>query len=144
MNDHKIRSYRILVIVAAVVGLLLGGSTPVTSAGASFTDLTAREAREFIDTQEPFILDVRTPGEFQQGHLPDAALIPVQELAQRIGEIAKYQDRKIFIYCRSGNRSVVASNILIQAGFTDLYNLRYGIREWHQAGFPIVVPRPSS
>ena len=152
----KIRHYRSLFIIAIAIAALincppsplpvtgLGGASTAIAAGPMFTDLTAKEARAFIASEDPFILDVRTPGEFQQGHLPDAVLIPVQELAQRVGEIAKYRDQKVFIYCRSGNRSVVASNILIQAGFTDLYSLRYDIREWVQAGYPVVVPGSSS
>ena len=160
MNDYKLRpafhfarlSLAFIVTVAALTAAIAfygttgfaPGIVPAEAAERPFTDLSAREAKRFIDRVQPLVLDVRTPGEFQQGHLPDATLIPVQELAQRVNEIAAYRNRNVFIYCRSGNRSVVASNILHQAGFTQLYNLRFGIREWVHEGLPTVVPSPSS
>ena len=112
----------------------------VDNVAGSTTDISAAEARQLIAADNPFILDVRTPMEFQSGHIPDAVLIPVQQLAKRIGEIAAQQDRKVFVYCRSGNRSNVAAKILKDAGFRAIFNLRHGILEWQAAGYPITTP----
>ena len=107
---------------------------------ATYTELSAAEARQLIAAENPFILDVRTPNEFKSGHIAGAVLIPVQQLADRIGEIASQRDRKILIYCRSGNRSTVAAEILHRAGFSAVWNLRHGILEWQAAGYPVVTP----
>lgn len=104
---------------------------------ALYKELNAAEAKAFIDTAEVLILDVRTPTEFYNGHLPGAKLIPVQQLNQRIAEIKTDPSKKILVYCHSGNRSVVASEILIQNGFKEIYHLKNGIIEWGRKGFPL-------
>ena len=53
-------------------------------------------------------------------------------------EIGEHKDQDILIYCASGNRSTVASKILIDAGFKRIYNLRHGIAEWAEKGLPIM------
>lgn len=60
------------------------------------------------------LLDVRTPGEFSEGHVEGALNIPVQDLGNRIGEIAK--GREVVVYCRSGGRSAVAAQMLCGRG----------------------------
>ena len=110
------------------------------NAESRYRELSAREAREFIRTENPLILDVRTKGEYDTGYIKGAKLIPVQELASRIGEIQEYKDKDVFIYCRSGNRSTVAAEILSRAGFRKLHNLRHGILEWERAEYPVEAP----
>ncbi|MFQ6604528.1 MAG: rhodanese-like domain-containing protein [Fidelibacterota bacterium] len=102
-----------------------------------YTELSAAESWQFIQEKSPFILDVRTPREYASGHLSNANLIPVQFLQERLDEIADNKDQDILVYCRSGNRSTVASKILIDAGFRHVFNLRSGIRGWQNGQFPI-------
>jgi rhodanese-related sulfurtransferase len=110
------------------------------AAGTRYTEVSAAEARKLIAEKKPFILDVRTPREFNSGHIPGAVLIPVQQLADRVGEITQHRHNDVFIYCRSGNRSTVAAEILHKAGFKSVWNLRRGILEWQAAGYPIDTP----
>ena len=63
----------------------------------------------------PFVLDVRTPEEFAEGHIPEAVNIPVDELRNRLGEIPR--DREVAAYCQVGQRGYLATRILLQAGF---------------------------
>ena len=104
---------------------------------ANYRELTAAEAKAFITQDNPLILDVRTPAEFKAGHLPNAVLIPLQELQRRIGELAPYRNKDILVYCATGNRSTVASKILIDQGFTHIANLRHGIADWYQRKYPL-------
>ena len=84
------------------------------------------------------ILDVRTPEEYDKdGHIPNSILIPVQVLPQYIKDLEKFKDKKILVYCRSGNRSSVASKFLEQNGFKNVYNLKYGIIDWKKEGLPV-------
>jgi len=104
----------------------------------NYKEVTAKEAAKLIENIQPLVLDVRTPFEYQQGHLADAVLIPVQELQSRWTEISDYKNQDILIYCATGNRSTVASKILIDSGFKRILNLRYGIADWRRSRFPIV------
>ncbi len=102
-----------------------------------YTELSAKESFTFIQRKAPFILDVRTPGEYASGHIADATLIPVQVLQERLDELDQYKDKDILVYCRSGNRSTVASKILIDAGFRRVFNLRSGIIGWQNGRLPV-------
>ncbi len=84
----------------------------------------------------PFmLLDVRTADEYAEGHIKGALLIPVQELEQRISEVPK--DKQVYVYCRSGVRSVRASNMLVKAGYTRIENVLGGFMAWKDAGYPV-------
>jgi len=85
----------------------------------------------------PFIfIDVRTPEEYADSHVDGAKLIPLQQLEQRIAEVPK--DVQVYLYCRSGRRSVAAANILVKAGYSNIENIEGGITAWKGAGYPIV------
>lgn len=103
----------------------------------NYQELTAKEADAFIKSENPFVLDVRTPREYQIGHLKDSSLLPVQVLQRNINKLASYKDKPILIYCATGNRSTVASKILIDAGFKRILNLRYGIVDWAKRQYPV-------
>ena len=82
------------------------------------------------------ILDVRTKGEYDSGHIYGATLIPVTDLPTRIGELASHMNDEILVYCGSGGRSKTASGILDSNGFTKVYNILGGITAWKSAGYP--------
>lgn len=106
--------------------------------GSIFKDLSAQEFKNLINEKSPFILDVRTDKEFIDGHLEYSTLIPVQVLEKDISKIIQHKNKPIAVYCRSGNRSTVASQILVKQGFKEIYNLRPGIKGWEKAGYKIV------
>ena len=81
--------------------------------------MNGETARELVSNGAALI-DVRTPGEFASGHIDGAVNIPVQELAQRLGEVPQ---GPVVLYCRSGARSGNAANFLLSEGWTEVYNL---------------------
>lgn len=90
---------------------------------------------QFIDNLTPHVLiDVRTPQEFDSGHIANSINISVDQIASRLSEIPR--DQPIVVYCRSGNRSAQASQILSNAGYTVIYDLG-GINQWTAQGFPL-------
>ncbi len=103
----------------------------------NYKAVSADEAYKIIENISPLILDVRTPREYQSARIANSKLIPVQVLAQQIETISDYKDKDILIYCATGNRSTVASKILIDKGFKKIYNLKSGIHGWNQIGYPI-------
>ncbi len=86
------------------------------------TQLTASEYKHrFIETKTPhLLLDVRTASEFGEGHIAGARNLPVQEVGQKMGEVPT--DKPVILYCRSGNRSGMAVQLLQAAGYTNVYN----------------------
>ena len=90
--------------------------------------------QRFIDGEDHVLVDVRTPEEFATGHIPGAINISVQTLPDRLNEIPA--DETIVVYCRSGNRSATATDILVNAGYAPVYDLG-GIQDWVIAGYPV-------
>ena len=88
-----------------------------------------RKVIESEPTDKYSLLDVRQPGEYAQGHLPGAVLIPLGELMNRLGEIRR--DRKTIVYCRSGNRSGSAVNLLAGQGIENVFNMTGGIMSYN-------------
>ncbi len=107
----------------------------------SFQNVSVETAHEMINNPNKYpnlvILDVRTESEYNSGHLVDAIVIPVDVLESRIGELNNYKNTEIIVYCRSGSRSEQASEILVEQGFTKVYNLLGGITAWTNVGYPV-------
>lgn len=85
-------------------------------------------------SRKPFLLDVREPDEYQNGHIPGATLIPLGELQRRIHELPR--DCEIICVCRSGNRSATATRHLASAGY-EAVNLAGGMLGWARQGLPV-------
>lgn len=84
---------------------------------------------EKIDTAVDFLVDVRTPEEYELGSIPGAVNIPVDDLRSRISEIPK--NRKVYVFCQVGIRGYIASRILVQNGYAEVYNLTGGYKLYH-------------
>ncbi len=95
--------------------------------------ITAKEAKEIMDTQTGFtILDVRSPAEYAEGHIPNAMLIPDSEIAFRAEDELPDPDQLILVYCRSGVRSKGAAAQLEMMGYTNVKEFG-GILDWPYA-----------
>lgn len=82
------------------------------------------------------VIDVREPWEYSAGHVPGAALLPLGSLSQRAGDLPR--GRRIYVICASGNRSLVAADALVRAGF-DAVSVAGGMAAWRSAGGPLVA-----
>jgi rhodanese-related sulfurtransferase len=83
---------------------------------------------------KPFLVDVRQPEEYREGHIQGARLIPLGDLSQRLKELPK--NHEIICVCRSGSRSNSAAKQLITAGYR-ASNLKGGMIGWTRAGLPV-------
>ncbi len=107
---------------------------PVTE--TAYISLTAPEAHERLQ-QEPWqILDVREDSEYQSGHLQNSLHIPMDQLSERATQELD-KTAPVLVYCRSGNRSAVAAEILINLGFDQVINLDGGIVAWQSGGYAV-------
>lgn len=111
------------------LGLLLGITAIIKKDDIKYNKITAAEAKAIIDRQEVTILDVRTPEEYKEGHIEGALLIPNYELKNLAGRKLPDKDKKILVYCRSGNRSKSASKLLLEMGYSQVYDFG-GIISW--------------
>jgi molybdopterin/thiamine biosynthesis adenylyltransferase/rhodanese-related sulfurtransferase len=102
---------------------------PSATPTSGLPEVTARELSiELATDHPPYLLDVREPEEWEIAHLPDAHLIPQDELPQRVTEIAGA--REVVVYCKSGARSAAATRLLLGLGFGRIRNLTGGIDAW--------------
>jgi rhodanese-related sulfurtransferase len=123
---------KVMALLASV--LLLAGC----SSSSSAIDLSVSEFSSKVTEAGIITLDVRTPGEFNEGHIAGAILVDFQS-GNFESEIATLDKSKTYaVYCRSGSRSGQAVKIMSDAGFTNLYNLNGGVIDWANAGLPLV------
>lgn len=105
---------------------------------ANFESIDAKKAIHLLETDENVtLLDVRTIAEYKSGHLRDATLIPLGALPDNLGMLKADKNKKIIVYCHSGNRSVAASRILEKNGFTPI-NVKGGMIDLKAANAEIV------
>jgi phage shock protein E len=83
------------------------------------------------------ILDVRSAGEFEAGHIPGAVNIPHDELADRLAEIEAEPDRPVVVYCQSGRRAGMATSLLSERGFSQVLHLDGDMAQWRANGLAI-------
>ncbi|ALC92311.1 hypothetical protein AM500_22955 [Bacillus sp. FJAT-18017] len=98
-------------------------------AGISYETVDVAQAKKLVDSGKiDGILDVRTPEEYQDGHIDGAMMIPLQVIESEMSKLDK--EKTYLVYCRSGNRSKQASDMLSQKGFKHIYNMSDGYSEW--------------
>ncbi len=118
----------LIVVFIGVFAWPFGSTAQASVQNVSVTDL-ANAQGDFV------IIDVREQWEYDEGRVPGVTLIPLAELESRISEIPT--NKPIYVICRSGNRSITASNILLKAGLEDIRNVQGGTLAWQQAGLAI-------
>ena len=119
----------LLCILVCLLLTACAASTP-TPQQEVYLNISPEEAKVLMDTQEDYvILDVRTQEEFDTGHIPGAVLIPNTEIADRAEQELPDKDQLLLVYCRSGNRSKQASQILVELGYTNIQEFG-GINDW--------------
>lgn len=103
--------------------------------GKSIPSLNATEANTRLQSEQPpYLIDVREPGEFQNGHIAGAKLIPLGKLSNSLNKLPK--NREILVVCQSGSRSSSGTRLLLEAGYQAI-NLNGGMFGWSRAGLPV-------
>ena len=108
----------------------MGNTNVEQGASVMYEQITAQKAKELMDTETDYIiLDVREQDEFDQGHIPGAILIPYTQIEQQAKQVIPQKDKMILVYCRSGRRSKIASEVLAMLGYTNVKEFG-GIIDW--------------
>ena len=132
-----------IIVTFAILALITGASAciPNTSLTSTAALILASEQitpleyqNQFGDSSSHLLIDVRTPEEFASGHIQNAVNISVETLQARLDEVPR--GTPVVVYCRSGNRSASAAQILGEGGYQPVYDLG-GIQDWVAQGLPI-------
>ncbi len=132
-------------MVCMLIALGLGAASVVPVHSEPGVALISQEQllHQMASQSHQLILDVRTPQEFQAGHVPGAMNIPHTDLARRLDEVRQYQAKEVVVYCELGGRAGVAGKILQDAGFSRLRHLEGDMAAWRQQQRPTEVGTPS-
>lgn len=112
-------------------------SLSTTACGQSAPSVNVEEAKKMIDKNAKIVvLDVRTPGEWNGGHLKNAKHADIQssDFEQKIASIDK--NATVVVYCATGGRSSRAAGMMAQKGYKNVINMAGGITAWNAAGYP--------
>ena len=121
---------KLIFLLLAVLLLTACGQDKENDQGAIYVNITAEEAKQIMDSEEGYIiLDVRTQEEYDEGHIPGAIVISHEEIAEKAEEVLTDKDQLILVYCRSGRRSKIAAEALVELGYTNIKEFG-GIIDW--------------
>ena len=121
---------KLLFLLLAVMLLTACAHTKENDQEAAYMNITAEEAKQIMDSEDGYIiLDARTQEEYDQGHIPGAIVISHEEIAEKAEEVLTDKDQLILVYCRSGRRSKIAAEALVELGYTNIKEFG-GIIDW--------------
>jgi rhodanese-related sulfurtransferase len=140
-NWVKLAASSLLLLSSLVLMAGCASSAPVVEQ-QQVTDLSAQEAytliQERMDDASFLILDVRTPAEYEEGHLAGAVNYNVRDEAFRENLEMLDRDDSYLVYCRTGGRSQVAVDTMVELEFQRVYHMTGGITEWSDQSLPVV------
>ena len=121
---------KLLFLLLAVMLLTACGQAKENDWEAAYMNITAEEAKQIMDSEDGYIiLDARTQEEYDQGHIPGAIVISHEEIAEKAEEVLTDKEQLILVYCRSGRRSKIAAEALVELGYTNIKEFG-GINDW--------------
>jgi rhodanese-related sulfurtransferase len=100
--------------------------------------VSPQQAAQMQSEQNAVIIDVRENDEWNAGHIDNAIHIPLNDIQNRLKELAKYQNQPVITQCRSGARSARAADILAKSGFTNVHNMDGGLNAWQKANLKTI------
>ena len=128
------------------VATLLGGCgsedavTVPEAVEGQVTRIDSAEGRALIDAGGALVIDVRSVDEYRSGHLVGAQSIPVEDEELWLTRTEPLdRERPTVVYCRSGRRSELAAELLVEAGFTKVYDLG-GVEDWDPDDLAVEAP----
>ena len=121
---------KLVFLLLAVMMLTACGQDINNDQGAVYMNITAEEAKQIMGNEEGYIiLDVREQDEYDAGHIPEAILIPYTQIGEKANEVLTDKKQLILVYCRSGRRSKLAAEALVEQGYTNIKEFG-GIIDW--------------
>jgi rhodanese-related sulfurtransferase len=118
-----------ILLLAATIFAACGQTEKIVKESV-YMNITAEEAKVLMESETGYIvLDVREQDEYDAGHIPGAILIPYTRIEEEASEKLTDKDQLILVYCRSGRRSKIAADALVELGYTNIREFG-GILDW--------------
>lgn len=134
---HFLMANWMLSLAAIVLSVMLIANE-MTRGLQKFRDVSAAEFARLIGRENVLLLDVRETDEFRSEHIKGAKHVALGTLATKLSELESHKTDQVLLYCRSGNRSSTAANMLVKAGFLNVGHLTGGIMAWKSESYPVV------
>lgn len=104
--------------------------------GGSYHNITSEQLWTMLQKKDFVLVNVHIPYE---GELPETdAFVPYNEVEKNLEKLPKDKTAEIVLYCMSGRMSAIAAETLVKLGYTNIWNLKEGMREWQAKGFPLL------
>ena len=127
----------VLLLVGLSVFLNFKNSTQKSAKTVFFKDISPQELDKILATRNTFLVDVHIP---EQKHLEGTDLvIPYNKIKENLDKFPKNKNAEIIVYCKSGRMSIEASNALLEAGYTRVYNLAGGLNAYYESHYGIYI-----
>lgn len=155
MNKQYLSGFAAIFIAFLIIAPGIAGAAPKIGCTVpdTYQNVTACQAKNILENKGVFLLDVRTPAEYNYSHIEGATLIPLKNvpahdpvnlsddklLPNRMKELPKDKNTKIVVYCYSGKRGGIASQMIADASYKRVYNIQGGLTAWVNEGYPVVI-----
>jgi rhodanese-related sulfurtransferase len=136
------KKHLLMLIAIPLLLLMVAGACTASTDDLTAQSIAPRDFKQLLDQRpgsgDMVLLDIRTPREFEAGHIQGAVLLDFysRDFVERLKTLDR--DKTYLVYCRSGNRSAKSLSLFNRLGFTHAYHLETGIRGWLQERYPIV------
>lgn len=129
----------VLVIMGSLILLYAKNIKPVKLQNNGVKEISVNQLHQMIKEKDFILVNVHVPYE---GEIPQTdKFIPYNEIGEHLNELPA-KDQKIVLYCRSDNMSTIAAETLTKAGYSNLYNLKGGMRAWKASGYQLLERQP--
>jgi sulfur-carrier protein adenylyltransferase/sulfurtransferase len=119
----------------------MASAEPIELVRSRIEEIDPADASEELAGGDAVLVDTREQNEWDEAHLEGATLVPPATVADRIEQVAPDHSQRVVLYCRVGNRSARAADLLeSELGYEDVASIAGGIEAWQQAGLPVVAP----
>lgn len=114
---------------------------PACAQDSNSNDINSLEFNQMISKGNGSLLDVRTPSEYSNGHIAGAGQLNYYAFDFKQKLLLLPKDQPVYLYCNTGYRSKRAAEILVENGYSKVYNLKHGIMEWNLEDLPVIVEK---
>ncbi len=131
-----------ITLVSAAIAVICAGMLAYShlSSRSGARALSTLQATQLINHNNALVIDLRSADEFSSGSITNARNFPLDSLATRGSELARFKSRPVILVCAAGQRSAKAVQQLMADGFTEVFNLGGGLGAWREAGLPVLKP----
>ena len=125
----------LFIMLAVILSLLIWNLYGDILSGIK--QIVPTEATRLINHEQAVVIDIRSDGDYEGGHILNAIHLLAAELSNQIGKFEKYRKQAVIIYCANGSESSKAARLFMQDGFEKIYCLKGGILAWKNANLPL-------